>query len=302
MEYAKPVKSNNGAYLFCYFLGNRPYEERVCFAVSKDGYNFTPLNNNEPIITQHLGTKSCRDPFIIRGDGCYYIVATDMRSDDGWDSNHGIVTFKSDDLINWYDECAIDFHNFKSTESADKIWAPEAIFDKDKNAYFVYYSVHNKYSDKPLSIWYSYTYDFKEFTEPKLFFESKSKLDVIDADIAEKDGKFYMYYKDECVKTIACSVSDKLDSDYIERDNNVVSCTERHVEGNCIYNIHGTNTYVMIMDLYVDGGYYMQQTDDMVNFKPVSTDEFSLDFHPRHGSVLHITDEEYNRLLNEFGF
>lgn len=300
MEFATPAVSESGAYLFCYFLGNRPYEERICFAVSKDGYNFTPLNNNEPIITQRLGTLCCRDPFIIRGKDCFYIVATDMKSDDGWDSNHGIVTFKSDDLINWYDECAVDFHCFESTSSADKIWAPQAAYDESRGEYMVYFSCHNKFDDKPLSIWKTYTPDFKSFSQPEELFASKSGLDVIDADIVQKDGKYHMYYKDECVKTIAHSVSDSLDGGYKEYDNNVVSCTKKHVEGNCMYNICGTNTYVMIMDLYVDGGYYMQQTEDMMSFKPVSTDDFSLDFHPRHGSMLHITDEEYKRLIKAF--
>lgn len=67
-----------------------------------------------------------------------------------------------------------------------------------------------------------------------------------------------------------------------------------------MYNITGTDTYVMIMDLYVDGGYYMQQTEDMMNFLPIDKKDFSLDFHPRHGSMLHITDDEYYMLIKNF--
>lgn len=142
MKFAEPAASKNGAYLFCYFLGNRPYEERICFAVSKDGYNFTPLNDNRPVIEQKLGTRCCRDPFILRGKDCFYIVATDMKSDDGWESNHGIVTFKSDDLIHWYDECAVDFHSFDSTADADKIWAPQAMYDKkQKNIWSIFRAI-----------------------------------------------------------------------------------------------------------------------------------------------------------------
>lgn len=53
-------------YLFCYFVGNRPEEESVHFAVSSDGYNFEALNENEPVIKQKLGKKCCRDPYIFR--------------------------------------------------------------------------------------------------------------------------------------------------------------------------------------------------------------------------------------------
>ena len=39
------------AYLFAYFNGNAPWQEQICFALSADGYNYTPLNNGEPIIS-----------------------------------------------------------------------------------------------------------------------------------------------------------------------------------------------------------------------------------------------------------
>ena len=66
IDYAKPAQSNGGKYLFCYFVGNEPEEERIHFAVSEDGYNFTPLNSNKEVIIQTLGTKSVRDPYIFK--------------------------------------------------------------------------------------------------------------------------------------------------------------------------------------------------------------------------------------------
>ena len=54
-EYAIPAKSTSGKYLFAYFVGNEPHEERIHFAVSEDGYNFVSLNNNEPVILQTKG-------------------------------------------------------------------------------------------------------------------------------------------------------------------------------------------------------------------------------------------------------
>jgi hypothetical protein len=213
-----------------------------------------------------------------------------------------MVSWKSDDLINWYDEAAIDFHDFEETKTADKIWAPEAIYDDEKGEYFVYYSVHNTNSDKALSIWYSYTKDFKTFSNPKELFAPSSGLDAIDADIVKIGDKYYMAYKDECVKTICEVVSDKLTGPYYEYPNNVIACTDRHVEGNCMYKLINQNKYVMIMDMYCDNKYFMQETDDMMNFKPVEPERFSLEFTPRHGSVITITDEEYDRLISHYGF
>ena len=78
LKFAKPAESTSGAYLFCYFVGNEPEQERIHFAVSTDGYNFEPLNQNEPVIFQTLGKQSVRDPYILRGeDGYFYIITYD---------------------------------------------------------------------------------------------------------------------------------------------------------------------------------------------------------------------------------
>lgn len=289
-------------YLFCYFTGNEPEHERICFAISHDGFNFKPLNNGKPVISQKTGTLCMRDPFLIRGEnGEFYIIATDMKSSLGWNSNHGVVSWKSDDLINWYDETAVDFHQYESTKTANKIWAPEAIFDEEKGEYFVYYSVYNTNSTKPISIWYSYTSDFKSFTEPKELFSPSNGMDAIDADIIRVNDKFYMAYKDECHKTICEVVADKLTGPYYEYENNTIAKTDHHVEGNCMYKLIDQNKYIMIMDMYCDGRYFMQETDDTMDFKPVDDDKFTLDFTPRHGSVITITDDEYQKLIANFG-
>ena len=78
-------------YLFCYFIGNAPEEERVHFALSDDGYNFNALNSNKSIIKQNLGKKCCRDPFIFRDEkGVFHIIATDMMSAEGWANNNSM--------------------------------------------------------------------------------------------------------------------------------------------------------------------------------------------------------------------
>ena len=75
MEYAKKAVSKFGKYIFCYFVGNGENQERIHLAVSEDGYNFFPLNDNKPVITQQKGKKCVRDPYIFKGqDSCYYII------------------------------------------------------------------------------------------------------------------------------------------------------------------------------------------------------------------------------------
>ncbi|MBR0361319.1 MAG: alpha-N-arabinofuranosidase, partial [Paraprevotella sp.] len=92
------------AYLFTYFTGNAPQEEQICYAISYDGYNYTPLNDGNPIISSDTISlkKGVRDPHILRGpDGYFYMVVTDMRSWEGWSSNRGMVLMRSKDMVTW---------------------------------------------------------------------------------------------------------------------------------------------------------------------------------------------------------
>ena len=82
------------AYLFTYFTGNHISEEAVCYAVSTDGYTYWALNDNKPVIDSKIisSTGGVRDPHILRcKDGkTFYMVVTDMVSDNGWDSNRAL--------------------------------------------------------------------------------------------------------------------------------------------------------------------------------------------------------------------
>lgn len=287
-------------YLFCYFVGNNPEEEAVHFALSSDGYNFEALNANEAVIEQKLGKKCCRDPFIFRDEeNVFHIIATDMRSQDGWNSNNSMVIWDSEDLINWKNERIIDFSRFESTKKADRVWAPEVIFDKDKGEYMIYWTHHNTDDDFDTITWYAYTKDFVNLTtEPKILFRPKSGMCGIDADIIFKDGKYFLYQADGEKEAICYAVADNVCGPYYEPDDNKVSVAEVALEGNCVYKIEGTDKYVLIADQFKNGGYFMQETSDMINFEKVDESRFSIShLKARHGSVLHISDEEYDRLV-----
>lgn len=288
-------------YLFCYFTGNLPDEERIHFAISDDGYNYTCVNFGKPVIIQTKGKKCCRDPFIFRDqNNIFHIIATDMRSQDGWSSNNSMIIWDSNDLINWHNERIIDFSRFEETKSADRVWAPQIIYDKFRNEYMLYWTHHNADSDLETIIWYAYTKDFQHLTtSPKVLFNPKSGMCAIDADIIEYNERYYLFQADGEKEAICYCVSDKPDGPYYEPDDNKVSVANTALEGNCIYKILGTDKFVMIADQFKKGGYFMQETTDMIKFNKVDESNFSLNhLKPRHGSVLHITEQEYELLKN----
>ena len=70
-------------YLFVYFTGNAPQQEQISYAVSDDGFNYTPLNGGKPVVSSDsIALTGCvRDPHILRTKtGEYLMVVTDMRS------------------------------------------------------------------------------------------------------------------------------------------------------------------------------------------------------------------------------
>ncbi len=291
-------------YLFCYFTGNRPEEERVHFALSRDGYHFKALNGNREIFQQSEGKKCCRDPFIFRDEkGIFHIIATDMRSEDGWANNNSMVVWDSDNLTHWKNERIIDFSVFESTKSANRVWAPQVIFDPYKGEYMIYWSHNNADDDLDTVIWYAYTKDFYTLTtEPAVLYRPKSGLCAIDADITERDGKYYLYTADGEKDGICCCTADRPSGPYAEYDDNKVSVAETALEGNCLYKLIGQNKYIMIADQFKAGGYFMQESEDMIHFRKVDRESFSLDhLRPRHGSVMHVNEKEYNILVSKFG-
>lgn len=313
-DYAYPAVSTSGAYLFCYFVGNSPDEQRIHFAVSTDGYNFKALNSNEPVIIQNLGEKCCRDPYILKGqDDCYYIIATDMDAEKGWLSNHRLVTWKSEDLVNWTDETVIDIRDFGGEfATTNRAWAPQAIWDENVGMYMVYWANSTEENDVA-GHFYAYTKDFKTFeTEPKVLYGRWDAvvpgtdivgIQCIDGDIIynENDGYYYLYFKYDEEQKIAYVKSKNLTGPY---DTEPVVCSLGYwgVEGSTMYRITGTDSWMMIMDEYGTGHYFAQMTRDFKEFRKVNRKVYSMDhLKPRHGSVTAISMDEYRRLVDAFG-
>ena len=297
--FAVPEKSKYGKYLFAYFVGNGEGEERLHFAVSEDGYNFTALNDNKAVINQTKGKKCVRDPYIFKGqDGCYYIIGTDMKCEEGWESNHALITWKSENLTDWTDETLIDMweqgEEYKDTTRA---WAPQAMWDEKEQKYMIYWA-HSTKRHNTAGLYYAYSEDMKTIDEPRPLY-CRENIQTIDGDIAynEKNGLYYLFFKHDEDQTIAYVTSENLSGPYEDKPV-IVSAAPSGVEGSQMYRINGTDTWLLIMDEYGKGRFFMQQTEDFINYPPVKREDYSMEFSPRHGSIVSISDEEYERLLN----
>ena len=262
------------AYLFTYFNSNDPKDEQICYAISEDGFNFTPLNNGDPVIeSDTIALTQCvRDPHILRGeDGkTFYMVVTDMRSSLGWSSNRGMVLLKSTDLIHWQ-HSTINFPTryTKTWKNVIRVWAPETIYDRKAGKYMVFYSLRTSDEDSYDKIYYQYAN--KDFTdlegEPKWLFDAGNA--TIDGDIVynEADQLYHLFYTVEGV-----GVCKSLDG----------------------------KSWITMYDCYANGHYQFCKSEDLKTFKFVQNTETKGKFTPRHGTIIPITRAEKERLLKAF--
>jgi arabinoxylan arabinofuranohydrolase len=293
------------AYLFVYFTGNKVEEEAVRYAISADGYHYFHLNNNEPVIDSKKisSTGGVRDPHILRAeDGkTFYMVLTDMTSSKGWDSNRAMILLKSTDLVKWESSVVNIQTAFPGNENLKRVWAPQTIYDAKAGKYLVYFSL--QYAGGPDKIYYAYAN--KDFTAlesaPKLLFVPKSERACIDGDIIEKDGVYHLFYKTETEKAgiKVATTTDLTSGKWIENDN-YLQQTKDGVEGSSVFKLNNSDDYILMYDVYTKGKYQFTKTKDLENFTVIDND-ISMDFNPRHGTILPITKSELKRLIAKWG-
>lgn len=292
-------------YLFTYFTGNHISEEAVRFAVSMDGYSFYALNGNKPVLDSKVisSTGGVRDPHILRcEDGkTFYMVVTDMVSDNGWDSNRALVMLKSTDLVNWSHSIINMQKRYKGQEKLKRVWAPQTIFDKEAGKYMIYWSM--QYEGGPDVIYYAYANeDFTDLTgEPKPLFIPADKKSCIDGDIVYKDGVYHLFYKTEGHGNgIKTATTRSLTSGEWKESPDYKQQTKEAVEGAGTFKLIGQDKYILMYDVYIKGAYQFTETSDLEHFKVIDH-AVSMDFHPRHGTVIPITRAELKRITDKWG-
>lgn len=296
--------TNFTSYLFAYFNGNAQWQEQICFALSEDGFNYTLLNNGNPVINSAdiALKKAVRDPHILRGeDGFFYMVVTDMKSSDGWASNDGLVLLRSRDLINW-SHSAIDFPT-KWPDRFDRntltqVWAPQTIYDAEAGKYMVYYTIGE--TGTHYKIYYSYANaDFTALTEPQLLYDHGAN--TIDADIVWHDGKYHMFFKTEGNGNgIQKATSENLHGPWTA-GGKYLQQTNDPVEGSCTFQLIDSDTWVLMYDCYNNSRYEYCTSTDLENFTYRCNSANTSNFTPRHGTTIPITAREKALLLKKWG-
>lgn len=295
-------------YLFVHFTGEHRDGEQIYFSVSKDGLHWNDLNGYHPALYSSVGEKGVRDPFCVRDEkkGKFYLIATDLRIEagKGWDravheGSRDLIVWESEDLTHWSEERAVTV----GIAGAGCVWAPEAVYDPQREAFFVFWASHVKETgdtEGKHRIYGAYTKDFREFTRTEKYLEKD--CDVIDTTMLSDGKHWYRFFKDETTKRICMECAGDPKGNFTEVESEVLTGLYG-VEGPEIY-VLPDGRYCLIVDQFAAGkGYLPLVTDDLGSgsFRVLPELEYDMGvLKKRHGGVLKITDEEYDRLVSHY--
>ena len=301
----------DGGYLFVTFKGEQsPMTEQIYFALSKDGRQWNATNGGEPVLISKLGEKGVRDPYLLRShDGKkFYILATDLsiHLNHGWDravkaGSQSIVIWESSDLVKWSAPRLVRV----AAPDAGCTWAPEAVYDEETNDYLVFWASKNR-SDNfaKQRVWAARTKDFQSFTEPFIYIDKPNH--VIDTDIVREGNKYYRFSKDEEFKAVTMEVSDKLMGPWRDVSQFSLSKLQGYEGPNCYQLKPAADgkpaVWCLLLDQYSKhSGYHPFVTEDLASGQFKAAPDFNFPFLLRHGSILPISSEEYERLESTLG-
>jgi arabinoxylan arabinofuranohydrolase len=305
------ASADDGGYLFATFKGEQsPMTEQIYFALSKDGRQWSALNGGEPVLISKLGEKGVRDPFLIRshdGKG-FYLIATDLsiHLNGNWEraqtkGSRSIVIWESPDLVNWSKPRLVRV----AAPDAGCAWAPEAIYNEDTGDYLVFWASKNR-SDKfaKQRIWAARTSDFRNFAKPFVYIDKPNH--VIDTTIVRENGKFYRFSKDEQFKAITMEVSETLKGPWENVPDFSLSKLQGY-EGPQCYQLKPAADgkpalWCLVIDHYGKSeGYKPFVTDNLASGQFTAGPDFSFPFRFRHGSILPLSESEFERLESAYG-
>lgn len=303
---AGPAKATDG-FLFVTFKGQEnPLSEQIYFGLSKDGRNWTALNDANPVLVSKIGEKGVRDPYLLRShdNNKFYLIATNLS----WALNHSgsrairagsrsLVIWESTDLTHWSEPRLVAV----APEDAGCAWAPEAVYDEEKGDYLVFWaSTTRRDNFAKQRIWAARTKDFKTFGAPFIYIEKPTT--IIDTTIVHYGGSYYRFTKDEKFKAITFETSPKLMGPWTSVPDFSLAKLVGY-EGPECYILEPESpgkpaTWCLILDHYQakGGGYVPFVTNDLASGQFTPGEGFTFPFKFRHGSVLSVTSAEYQRL------
>lgn len=269
----------------------------------------------------------------------FYLLATDLKIYPGGSFSTAqqtgstfIEVWESTDLVHW----SAQRHVKVSSDYAGNTWAPEAYYDEDLGAYVVYWASNlypttttagRDYRTTYNRMMYATTRDFVTFTEPQPWIDVKrgTGLGLIDSTVVKDGDTFYRFTKDEASMTVRqerstdllATVSGSLPTTTSPATGwqlvkekigvgqpNPWGGTFTNGEGPTVFRSNeDPDTWYLFIDQpsYHGGrGYMAFRSTDIASGVWTAVTDAQLPSSPRHGTVLPVSQAEYEALLAEY--
>ena len=236
-------------------------------------------------------------PFVRRintdGKNVFHLVADPIDA-----SQTGFYHLQSEDLVHWTVGDNGDILVKPSSTETSRGESPEWIYDEASSNFFIYWSAKN--SDKN-SIFLSTTKDWKKFSSPRVFFApSYSAYDMhIEKTGEDYTGFFYNSDRNICTtQTEAIKISATKFSD----PQRVFSSQIPKSRGPQTFPAMDNSGWFLLYNPTENGGQTMSKSGNPNENKwyPCDENDISLPAEAEQGSVLVITTDELNTILDSF--
>lgn len=309
-------------YLLVHFVEDPDgHGEQVYFSLSDgdDPCVWTRCNGGAPLLGSALGTTGVRDPCVVRGDGEFFIIATDLRiyggDDAGWDAwtRHGsrsILVWRSTDLTSWSEPWRLEV----APPTAGMAWAPEALYDPDRGEFLVFWSsaLYEAADEEHAGGGYSrvlaaWTPDFRAIGEARVLIDLGAG--VIDTTILVQDGLVHRVSKEESFAPgsngVYHEVGPSIFSDeYRTVARRIGADTYEKVEAPLLFKDHHDDVWYLFIDQYGrrPQGYVGYRSTDLTSgrWDPIPPDRFHMPPDTKHGNVLPLRGGEWRRVRDTY--
>jgi hypothetical protein len=276
------------------FVGSKKDgESGIYFAISKDGYNWLYVNDGSPVVRQSERDELMRDPFIQRApDGTMNLLWT-------WSTTSPAIGYStSTDLLHWSKNRKLSLT--AAVPGALTTTSPSSYYDPVKKDWLILWSSRVVAAGQPGKppeerIYSSTTTNFKQFTPAKLFFDPG--YNVTDATLigSGMPGLSYMLFEDERADPPQKHISAAEGPTMIGPWKAIsLPITDAGAEAPAPLPV-GNGLLVYYHHSRDPEDYGAAFTKDMQHWDDESLrTRFPAGI--RHGSVVHITTDEYNML------
>jgi hypothetical protein len=286
-----------GGYAMAYFTESPTMAAasyNVHLAVSTDGLNWTPLNQNRPVADPTRGSGGLRDPFILRKqDGRFVVLATDLNGTDWAYQSQYLHVWDSADLRTFSNYRLLKVHSL-----ATHAWAPEAVWDPARGQYAVVYSAVVGGRNV---LMVNHTTDFVTASSPQVFFDPG--YDAIDGNFVTAGGVNYMYYKNNTNSTLLGTRSSTFNPGSFSVFTGAIG-PGRGVEAPQIVKSNTADTWYMWGDTWSPNGrFFCWQTNNLAtgSWSQLNDRAYTQPLNSKHLGITPITTAELSALTSAWG-